>query len=171
MKILVDDVDVAESVHTRKKILLDTMILCYAHDRSSPYHDAASLIVKASVNGLIKAFVSYQNLLEFYSIMTGRRVKNPLSPDEAAEICMLYEESVALGKLLPSASTYRENFESAKRLSIVNGDIFDCVLAHSCKGNVDTMWTENIRHFKKYPFLKVEDPLKWKWEEKQYLKK
>jgi len=69
MRILVDGVDVAESVHARKRVLLDTMILCYAHDRSSPYHAAASLIIKACVNGLIRAFVSYQNLLEFYSIM------------------------------------------------------------------------------------------------------
>jgi predicted nucleic acid-binding protein len=166
MRILVDGVDVAESVHASKKILLDTMILCYAHDRLSSHHDAASLIIKASINGLIRAFVSLQNLLEFYSIMTGKRVKNPLSSDEAAEICMLYEESGSFGKLPPSATTYRETFESAKHLSIVNGDIFDCVLAYTCKGNVDTLWTENTKHFKKYSLLKVENPLKWKWEEK-----
>jgi len=86
MRILVDGVDVAESVHASKKILLDTMILCYAHDRSSPHHDAAALIIKASINGWIRAFISHQNLLEFYSIMTGKKVKNPLSSDEAAEI-------------------------------------------------------------------------------------
>ena len=166
MRILVDGVDVAESVHARKRILLDTMILCYAHDRSSPHHAAASLIIKACVNGLIRAFVSYQNLLEFYFIMTGERVKKPLSPSEAAEICMLYEESVAFGKIYPSAAVYREAFESAKRLSIVDGDIFDCILAQTCKGNVDTLWTENTGHFKDYTFLKVENPLKWKWEEK-----
>jgi len=166
MRILVDGVDVAESVHASKKILIDTMILCYAHDRSSPHHDAAALIIKASINGWIRAFISHQNLLEFYSIMTGKKVKNPLSPDEAAEICMLYEESVGFRKLLPSATTYRETFESAKHLSIVDGDIFDCVLAYTCKGNVDTLWTENTKHFKKYSFLKVENPLKWKWEEK-----
>jgi len=55
------------------------MILCYAHDRSSPHHDAAALIIKASINGWIRAFISHQNLLEFYYIMTGKRVKNPLS--------------------------------------------------------------------------------------------
>ena len=116
MRILVDGVDVAESAHASQKILLDTMILCYAHDRLSPHHDAASLIIKA-----------------------------------------LYEESVSFGKLLPSAKTYIETFESAKHLSIVDDDIFDCVLAYTCKGNVDTLWTENTKHFKKYSFLKVEN--------------
>jgi len=166
MRILVNDIDIVQSVYAEKKILLDTMILCYAHDRLSPYHAKASLIVKASVNGLIEAYVSYQNLLEFYSVMTGKRVKNPLTPREAAELCILYVKSVAVTKLLPDSAAYREAFESAEDLSVTDGDVFDCVLAHTAKGNADTVWTENIRHFKKYGFISVENPLKWKWEEK-----
>lgn len=166
MRILVNDSDITQSIHTRKTILLDTMILCYAHDRLSPYHDKASLIIKASINGLIKTYVSYQNLAEFYSVMTGKRVKKPLTSRGAAELCTLYEESVAIGKLLPTTATYGEVFESAKELSIVNGDVFDCVLAHTARGNADTIWTENTQHFKKYGFLNAENPLEWKWEEK-----
>lgn len=166
MKILVDGLDVAQSVHVKKRILLDTMILCYAHDRLSQYHTTASLIIKASISGLIETFVSYQNLVEFYSIITGKRVKKPLTLREAAELCMLYEKSVAIGKLLPTAVAYGEAFESAKHLSIVNGGVFDCVLAHTAKEKVDTIWTENTQHFKEYAFLSVENPLEWKWEEK-----
>ncbi|KPV65381.1 MAG: hypothetical protein AOA65_0243 [Candidatus Bathyarchaeota archaeon BA1] len=166
MRILVDDVDVAQSVHAQKRILLDTMIFCYAHDRLSPYYSKASLIIKASISGLIKTYVSYQNLLEFYSVITGGRVKKPLTPGEAAELCMLYEKSVAIGKMLPNAATYSEAFESARDLSIVNGDVFDCVLAHTARGNVDTIWTENTPHFKEYAFLSAENPLEWRWEER-----
>ena len=166
MRILVNDRDITQSVYAQKRILLDTMILCYAHDRLSPYHDKASLIVKASINGLIEAYVSYQNLLEFYSVMTGRRVKKPLTPHEATEVCMLYAKSVAITKLLPIPAAYCETFESAEDLSIIDGDVFDCVLAHTAKGNADTIWTENVGHFKKYSFLSVENPLEWKWEEK-----
>jgi len=36
MRILVDETDVTQSVYAEKRILLDTMILCYAHDRLSP---------------------------------------------------------------------------------------------------------------------------------------
>lgn len=166
MRILVNDRDIVRRGYAEKRILLDTMILCYAHDRLSPYHAKASLIVKASISGLIEACVSYQNLLEFYSVMTGKRVKNPLTPREAAEICMLYVKSVAITKLLPASATYCEAFESAEDLSVIDGDVFDCVLAHTAKGNADTVWTENIRHFKKYGFISVENPLEWKWEEK-----
>lgn len=166
MRILVDETDVTESLYAKKRILLDTMILCYAHDRLSPHHGKASLIVKASVGGLIEAYVSYQNLLEFYSVMTGKKVKKPLTPGEAAELCMLYVKSVAITKLVPSSDMYCKAFESAEELSITDGDIFDCVLAHTVKGNVDTIWTENVRHFKKYGFVGVENPFEWKWEEK-----
>lgn len=166
MRILIDETDVTQSVHAEKRILLDTMILCYAHDRLSPYHGKASLIVKASVSGLIEAYVSYQNLLEFYSVMTGKRVKKPLIPGEAAELCRLYVKSVAITKLVPSSAMYCKAFESAEELSIIDGDIFDCVLAHTGKGNVDTIWTENVRHFEKYRFMSAENPFGWKWEEK-----
>ena len=166
MRILVNDVEIMQSVHARKKIVLDTMILCYAHDRLSPYYVKASLIIKASINGMIKTYVSYQNLAEFYSIITGRRVKKPLTPREAAELCSLYEKSVAIGKLLPTTVTYSEAFESAKDLSVVDGDVFDCVLAHTARGNIDTIWTENTQHFKEYAFLSAENPLEWRWEEK-----
>lgn len=166
MRILINDRDITQSVYAQKRILLDTMILCYAHDRLNPYHAKASLIVKASISGLIQAFVSYQNLLEFYSIMTGKRVKNPLTPREAAELCMLYARSVAITKLLPTSATYCETFESAGNLSVIDGDVFDCVLAYTAKGKADTLWTENVTHFKKYGFISVENPLEWRWEEK-----
>lgn len=166
MKILVNGSDITQSLYDQKRILLDTMILCYAHDRLSPCHSKASLIVKTSINGLIKAYISYQSLLEFYSIMTGKRVKKPLTPQEAAELCILYAKSVAITKLLPTPATYSETFESAEDSSVVDGDVFDCVLAHTARGNADTIWTENIRHFKKYSFISAENPLEWKWEER-----
>jgi len=166
MRMLVDGTDVTQSIHAKKRILLDTMILCYAHDRLSQYHGEASLIVKASVSGLIEAYVSHQNLLEFYSVMTGKRVKKPLTPREAAELCRLYLKSVAIKKLVSSSAMYCKAFESAEESSIVDGDIFDCVLAHTGKGNVDTIWTENVRHFEKYRFMSAENPFGWKWEEK-----
>jgi len=36
MRVLVDGVDVSQSEHGGKRILLDTVILCYAHDLLSP---------------------------------------------------------------------------------------------------------------------------------------
>lgn len=41
---------------------------------------------------------------------------------------MLYDKSVAIVELLPTAATYGEAFEWAERMSIVDGDVFDFVL-------------------------------------------
>jgi hypothetical protein len=56
--------------------------------------------------------------MEFYSAMTGKKAKKPLTPKEAAELCMLYNRSVAIRKIFPTAATYSEIFESAKNLFI-----------------------------------------------------
>jgi len=72
---------------------------------------------------------------------------------------MPYAESTAITKLLPTSATYCETFESAENRSVINGDVFDCALAYTAKGNIDTIWTENIRHFKDFNFISAENPL------------
>jgi len=37
--------------------------------------------------------------------------------------------------------------------------VFDCLLAYTARGRVDTIWTDNTKHFTAYPFLKTEPPL------------
>lgn len=167
MRILVDGVDIARSAHARKRILLDTMILCYAHDDLSPYHAKSSLIITAAMNGFIEACISCQNLAEFYSVMTGKRVRRPLGSEEAAELCALYIKTTSVGKVFASPSAYGDAFETAGDLSLVGGDVFDSVLAFTARGKADTIWTENVQHFEKYAFLNVENPLDWEWEERR----
>jgi len=52
------------------------------------------------------------------------------------------------------------------RLNLKGGDIFDAMLAFTAKNEVDFLWTENISDLKRFEFLKVENPLTWKWEAK-----
>ena len=70
MKIAVDGKDVADTKYAREKILLDTNLLVFAHNRGSQHYSKASCILVASLQGGLKAYVSSQNLLEFYSVMT-----------------------------------------------------------------------------------------------------
>ena len=165
MKTSVDGIELSESTHPRKKVLIDTMILCYAHDRLSPHNPEASLIMKVAINGIINAHIAYQNLAEFYSVITGRRVKRPMTPAQATKLCKLYEECADIKILLPTKEAYREAFNTTDDRRIVGGDIFDCILAYTARGKVDTIWTDNIKHFEAYSSLKAENPLKWKWEE------
>lgn len=52
------------------RILLDTNILIYAYDRSSPYHVKAAEIVKLALTGEFEAVVAQQNLIEFANVLT-----------------------------------------------------------------------------------------------------
>lgn len=52
------------------RILLDTNILIYAYDRSSPYHVKAAEIIKLALNGEFEAVVAQQNIIEFANILT-----------------------------------------------------------------------------------------------------
>ena len=165
MKISVDGIELSESTHPEKKILIDTMILCYAHDRLSPHNPKASLIMKAAINGDINTHLAYQNLAEFYSVITGRRVKRPIAPAQAAMLSRLYEECVDIKTLLPSEEAYREALNTAEDRQVTGGDISDCILAYTARGKVDTIWTDNTKHFAGYSFLRAEDPLKWGWKE------
>lgn len=165
MKIFIDGWELSESTHAKKQILIDTMILCYAHDRLSPHNPMASLIMKAAINGIINAHLAYQNLAEFYSVITGRRVERPMAPAQAARLCRLYEECVDIKILLPTEEAYREALKTAEDRQVTGGDIFDSILAYTARGKVDTIWTDNTKHFKAYSFLKAENPLKWEWKE------
>lgn len=65
---------------------IDTNILLYAHDRSSPlFESAGEFIANACEEGIIG--LTDLSLLEFYSVITdGRKISEPLLPSEAAEI-------------------------------------------------------------------------------------
>lgn len=167
MKTLVDGMELSESTHPGKKILIDTMILCYAHDRLSPHNPKSFLIMKAAINGDIDAHLSYQNLAEFYSVVTGRRVDRPIAPARAARLSRLYTECVEIKTLLPTEEAYREALNTAGDWQVTGGDVFDCVLAYTARGRVDTIWTDNTKHFKAYSFLNVENPLEWEWKESE----
>jgi len=67
--------------------------------------------------------------------------------------------------LSPTEETHREALNTAEDRQVTGGTIFDCILAHTARGKVDTIWTDNTKHFTSYPFLKTENPLKWDWKE------
>lgn len=164
MRILVNGVEIAETEHWRKRVLLDTMILCYANDKANPNNNCAATIVKAAILGLVEAYVSLQNIAELYSVITSRRARSPLDPKGAAEICMLYLKSTAIQKLHPTLEDYRDAVLEAGKNGLKGGDFFDALLACTARGKVDVIWTENVEDFKPFKFIKTENPLEWSWE-------
>lgn len=159
MKIYINGKVFEETEYYGKRILLDTMILCYAHDVLSPYREKAKLVILAGLKGLYIPYVSVQNILEFYSVVTSRRVIKPLSPAKASEIANTYLSSRKIRKLYPR--NLKKALKYAAENNVKNGDVFDVVLAYTAKGEVDYLWTQNVSDFKNFEFLKVENPLKF----------
>ena len=66
-----------------REVLLDTNILGYAADSEAPQHKHSLAVVNGVLDGLLPGVLVPQVLLEFYSVVTNRRVARPLSPGEA----------------------------------------------------------------------------------------
>ena len=159
MKIYINGRIFEETEYHGKRILLDTMILCYAHDALSPYREKAKLLILAGLKGLYVPYISIQNILEFYSVVTSKRVKKPLSPAKASEIANTYLSSKKIRKLYPR--NLKEALKYAAENDVKNGDVFDVVLAYTAKGKIDYLWTQNVSDFGNFEFLRVENPLEF----------
>ena len=85
---------------------------------------------------------------------------------EAADLCSELWECSEIEKISSTESTPSEVFKIAKEKNLSGAGIFDCVLAVTAKENgVDAVYTENVRDFKNYGFIKVVNPLKDKQQE------
>jgi uncharacterized protein len=142
------------------KILLDTNILVYAYNQASPHQKVASSIIEKAMEGEIHACIAQQVLFEFFAVITNaKRVEFPLPPDKAAELCLDLLECDEIEKIAASELVPIEVFKIAKSKRLSGSNIFDCILAVSAKANkVDVIYTENVRDFNKYGFIKVQNP-------------
>jgi len=142
------------------KILLDTNILVHAYNQASPHQKVASSIMERAMAGEIQACIAQQVLFEFFAVITNaKRVELPLPPDKAAKLCLDLWECDEIMKIAASELVPREVFNLIKSKRLSGSSIFDCILAVSAKVNkIDVIYTENVRDFNKYGFIKVQNP-------------
>jgi predicted nucleic acid-binding protein len=144
------------------KILLDTNILVHAYNKSSPYQKEAAQIIKRAMKGETEACLTPQVLYELFAVVTNsKRVENPLSPAEAADLCIDLWECNEIEKINPSGVAPIEVFKLVKTLNLSKAEVFDCILGVTAKENhVETIYSENIADFKDYKFIKTVNPFK-----------
>ena len=101
-----------------------------------------------------------QILYEFFAVVTDqKRVENPMSVNEAADLCLDLWDCREIGKIKPTMLTTNEVFKLAKEQKLKKSRVFDCVIAVTAKENaIDVIYTENINDFEKYDFVKVLNP-------------
>lgn len=166
MKIKVDGEDLEATTYAAKKILLDTNLLVYAHNRASPHYRQASYILVASTQGPLNGSISYQNILEFYSVMTNPRKVKPIPPlKDVQEICSDLWHSQRLRKIFPRSGTPIEAIKIAAEKGLRGPQLYGCFLALTARDNqVDHIWTDNVEDFRHFEFITAENPLTRPWE-------
>ena len=141
---------------------IDANILVYAYNLDSPFNLRASVFLEEDVlTGNIKACLPYQSLYEFYAIMTDPgRVENPVQPEKAKEIIETYLRARNIPKIYPHKSNLRNVLDLISKYNVAKQEIFDAVLVATLLDNgVNGIITKNTKHFDRFEFLKVLNPL------------
>ena len=138
---------------------IDTNILLYAHDRSSPlFEPAKQFIVNSCEDGLIG--LAHLSLLEFYSVITdGRKISNPLQPFEATEIIDDILSADEFDVFYSNRSILNKTLSYAKNNNISRFGINNIYIAQTLSHyGIDKIYTLNTEGFKKINFIDAINP-------------
>lgn len=137
---------------------LDTNILVYADDPSSNHHLRAREYLERALKLSIQACLSHQILAEYFSVVTSeKKVKQPLTVEEARERVIFLNRIRAIKKIYPKRSTFRRSVEFCAKHGIQGVRIFDAVYAITLLDNhVKKLITRNAADFKPFQELDLE---------------
>jgi toxin-antitoxin system PIN domain toxin len=127
---------------------LDTNVLVYAVNRDSREHKAANKLVTEAMEGKTEKVITYQNLTEFYAVVTNKKLfAKPLTPKQAIEEI---ENLISGGiKILNTNRMTGEVWLKLLRQKKVTGqNVHDLLLAATLMSNqVTTIITEDKEGF------------------------
>jgi predicted nucleic acid-binding protein len=140
--------------------LLDTNILVYAADRSSPNHEAALLIRDKGLKGEVPVCVCPQVLNELFAIITDpKRVNNPRTHKEALMEIEKYLLASNILKIYAGPGIIEKTTALLKHHKVTKQDIFDLQLvATMLLNNVTSLYTYNQEDFSKFKEIKILTP-------------
>lgn len=136
---------------------IDTNVLIYALDRNSDFYRKA-LRALESLGKSRMGVVCWQNLTEFYAIITDkRRVKNPLTPKIAIKEMETLLNNYSLTIIGPNIKTKEVWFNILKAKNIKGQIVHDMFLVATLLSNgIGTLITENTKDFSGIANLKTE---------------
>ena len=127
-------------------MLIDSNILVYAINTSSPKHKVAKQFLKENIKDLI---VAHQNIFETLRVITHPKFPSPMFPDNALDsvkgiinVCRI---------IAPDYKTHSIALELIKKYNLSADMVFDAYLTATAVSNdVTTIATDNIKDFKKF---------------------
>lgn len=142
-------------------ILLDTNLLVFATSRNSPHYLTARRICEEAYQGALEACVSFQNLCEWYAVVTHpRKVQPALSAEEASRELETFLAPSRLTILAFSPGILRRLPELLRRSGSRGAHAFDVLLvATMLENGVETIYTENVSDFSAFREIRAINPL------------
>lgn len=139
-------------------VLFDSNVLIYTQDQDFPFYKISAKLVKMVVEGQLEGVLTYQNLLEFYSVVTNKkRVASPIIPELAFSMIENYLNS-PFRIIYPNIKTASVFSELSQKSPVKGGVIFDVYLAATMRSNnISTIVTANIADFEGFLNLQIID--------------
>ncbi len=135
-------------------ILIDSNILVYSINSSSPKHKKAQDFLKKNIATFV---VAQQNIFETLRVLTHPKFPNPMTPQDAIKAV---DWIIKAGEVVtPDYKTYKIAFELIREYNLASDKIFDAYLVATCIScNIDTIATDNIKDFKVFSQIYVINP-------------
>lgn len=145
---------------TSDLVLLDTNVIVYATDSSSPYHAQAKSIRDSGIEGKLSLCVCPQVLAEFFAVATNpKRVANPIYSQVAIVEVKKYFQSESIMKIYPKEDILERMIALFKYHPIEKAEIFDLQLIATMLSNeVSQIYTYDQELFTKFEEIKVLTP-------------
>lgn len=131
-----------------KAILVDSNILIYAINRSSPKQKVAQDFLQTNVGHLV---IAHQNVFESLRVLTHTKFQTPMSPSDAIAAISAITEHCRI--IAPGYETLEITLALAKKHTLTGDKIFDTYLAATAlSAGVTAIATDNTKDF---PFKEV----------------
>ncbi|MGA1874777.1 MAG: type II toxin-antitoxin system VapC family toxin [bacterium] len=140
--------------------LLDTNILVYAADKSSPFYKASLLLREKGLRGELSFCICPQTLTEFFAIVTDfKRVSKPRTQREALSEIEKYLFSKNILKIYPGPEVVEIMIDLLKKYKITKQKIFDLQLvATMLSNNINHIYTYNSKDFSMFKEITTLSP-------------
>jgi toxin-antitoxin system PIN domain toxin len=137
-----------------KAILVDSNVLIYAINSSSPKHNAAQAFLQEHIGQLT---VAHQNILESLRVLTHKKFSNPMSPSDAIAAVSAIAERCHV--VAPENSARHIAIALMEKHQLTGDKIFDAYLAATALSvGVKNIATDNVKDFLAFEGISIINP-------------
>ena len=135
-------------------LLVDSNVLVYAINRSSPKHKVAQDYLQAHVGQIVLA---HQNILESLRVLTHKKFQYPMSPGDAIEAISSIAERCHV--IAPDPGSHHIALALVQKHDLAGDKIFDAYLAATAlSAGIGLIVTDNSKDFLVFENIMVINP-------------